>query len=588
MVNEVSREHRQKKPDCQGNLCFDSSSSMQWGFGWRESAKCQICSYVSKRYKLYAEIDTCKRGVKPASVTRGISIALTQTPIASSGVRKICHGGNIPAPSVACLQRTANLVNEVICKENKRDMKRIREELKEINKYRGLPQNVINVQADGMYNNNLYSGVGKTPFQPATQASYTVAETITSKKQIVAAEQVNKLCSKHGFHTQEETECDNKSGPCSATASIETTIGDEYRWAKSCFLDLHHDGLEVKYLTTDADSGAFRAATDLYDNKITSTEPVHQLDTRHLAENHRKQMNSCSRLLNMMPGHNVEYRKYLRNRFALDLSRRCTAEFESVFTKENGDFSKITEKLKYLITAIKRCYAGDHYGCNLHSRVCKGAKNNNWLVNSAFLTKNFKISLNIPDNHDTMLDWIEFRLGEDMLNKTRLNSNTQKVEGTNRAIKKCLPNNTTFPHNCSGRFFSAIHAVNNGPGVSLMKLCTAAECPIPKGSRVARQLLQEQKRAENKKETEKSIEFKLKRSKRKSLMYKLHESTREKNKYVKGQLLKDRINYLSQRRRKQNLNKYEESMPSTSDHGSYTRPFCSRAGKRHGGSCLQT
>ncbi|XP_060557020.1 uncharacterized protein LOC132717547 [Ruditapes philippinarum] len=374
MVNEVSREHRQKKPDCQGNLCFDSSSSMQWGFGWRESAKCQICTYVSKRYKLYAEIDTCKRGVKPASVTRGISIALTQTPIASSGVRKICHGGNIPAPSVACLQRTANLVNEVICKENKRDMKRIREELKEINKYRGLPQNVINVQADGMYNNNLYSGVGKTPFQPATQASYTVAETITSKKQIVAAEQVNKLCSKHGFHTQEETECDNKSGPCSATASIETTIGDEYRWAKSCFLDLHHDGLEVKYLTTDADSGAFRAATDLYDNKITSTEPVHQLDTRHLAENHRKQMNSCSRLLNMMPGHNVEYRKYLRNRFALDLSRRCTAEFESVFTKENGDFSKITEKLKYLVTAIKRCYAGDHYGCNLHSRVCKGAK----------------------------------------------------------------------------------------------------------------------------------------------------------------------------------------------------------------------
>ena len=291
----------------------------------------------------------------------------------------------------------------------------------------------------------------------------------------------------------------------------------------------------------------------------------------------------------MMPGHNGEYRQYLRNRFALDLSRRCSAEFQAVFNREGGNFSKMVEKLKYCVNAIKRCYAGDHFSCQLHSRACKGKADNNWLMNSAFLTKNFKISLSYPENHDTMLDWIEFRLGEDMIEKTRLNSNTQKVEGTNRAIKQSLPKNTTFAHNCSGRLYSAIHAVNNGPGVSIMKLCDAAKCPIPKNSRVAYQLLQEQKRAENKKIRENTINFKLKRAKRKAVMYKLHEQTRENNKYVKAQLLRDRVSFLSQRRRKQqNLARLAEPVASTSDHGSYTRSFCSSAGKRQGGLCVQT
>ena len=31
------------------------------------------------------------------------------------------------------------------------------------------------------YNNNLFSGVGKTPYQPATQCSYNVAENVTIK-----------------------------------------------------------------------------------------------------------------------------------------------------------------------------------------------------------------------------------------------------------------------------------------------------------------------------------------------------------------------------------------------------------------------
>lgn len=64
----------------------------------------------------------------------------------------------------------------------------------------------------GQYNNNLYSGVGKTPFQPVTQASYTVAENVTFKKRIIAAEAINTLCSKHGFHAKHDEPCDRHTG----------------------------------------------------------------------------------------------------------------------------------------------------------------------------------------------------------------------------------------------------------------------------------------------------------------------------------------------------------------------------------------
>ena len=73
-------------------------------------------------------------------------------------------------------------------------MKTRLENLKKINELKGATQNVINVEADGRYNNPIYSGAGKTPFQPGTQCAYTVVENVTSDKQIVALATPNKLC----------------------------------------------------------------------------------------------------------------------------------------------------------------------------------------------------------------------------------------------------------------------------------------------------------------------------------------------------------------------------------------------------------
>ena len=64
-------------------------------------------------------------------------------------------------------------------------MKARRQGLKTINILRGRPAGEISVQSDGIFNNPLYSGIGKTPFQPATQCSYTMVENITPKKMLI-------------------------------------------------------------------------------------------------------------------------------------------------------------------------------------------------------------------------------------------------------------------------------------------------------------------------------------------------------------------------------------------------------------------
>ena len=48
---------------------------------------------------------------------------------------------------------------------------------------------------------------------------------------------------------------------------MEKSIGNEIEWAKKCLLDLKKDNLEPKYITTDPDSSAYRAAIDLHTEK---------------------------------------------------------------------------------------------------------------------------------------------------------------------------------------------------------------------------------------------------------------------------------------------------------------------------------
>ena len=111
---------------------------------------------------------------------------------------------------------------------------------------------------------------------------------------------------------------------------MEQSIGDERQWAKSCLLQLKEDQLQVQYITTDPDTSAFKAAEDLHLANMSSVAPVHQIDTRHLSQNHRKHIKSRRSLLNMMPGVTKRCREKKLNSFTVDLSMRCQSEFQNI------------------------------------------------------------------------------------------------------------------------------------------------------------------------------------------------------------------------------------------------------------------
>ena len=69
---------------------------------------------------------------------------------------------------------------------------------------------------------------------------------------------------------------------CSAKIPMENSIGGNREWAKACLLDLKEDQLQVKYIPTNPDTSAYKAAEQLHLANVTTVEPEHQVDTRHL------------------------------------------------------------------------------------------------------------------------------------------------------------------------------------------------------------------------------------------------------------------------------------------------------------------
>ena len=272
------------------------------------------------------------------------------------------------------------------------------------------------------------------------------------------------------------------------------------------------------------------------------------------------------------------------------MSKRCNAEFQARHRQVEGEITKMTEKLTLSINAIKRCYAADHSRCRQYSAVCKGEKENNWIYKSAYLKHNFKINLNNEQNEETLMQCIEYRLGSDILLKTKLNTNSQKCEATNRCLRRSLPKNTTFGRNFPGRAHSAIHSINNGPGESLRKLCHSAGCPIPPSSKVALAILKEQRHTEMQKKRARSILYKAKRIRKTAELFKLYERDHEKNKYIRSKLVRE-LN--KTKHKKVGVRKPPKtSKPSTSaqDHA-YNRPaqtLASPLKKRQAGRCVAT
>ena len=183
MWNAIFHEHKQQSPNCSGIISWDLRREQ----AWREIAVCSKCSYSSDYFNMYEEEDKEERGRKGAKVNIGLQVGHTHTPISTNSFQELCLRCNIPCPSTTGKQCMANKVAEKIQKASEENLIQQQQKLSEINRLRGNNPNVVNIQADCIYNNVLDSSVGKTPFLPATQCAYTVAKNNTSKHQVIGA-----------------------------------------------------------------------------------------------------------------------------------------------------------------------------------------------------------------------------------------------------------------------------------------------------------------------------------------------------------------------------------------------------------------
>ena len=223
----------------------------------------------------------------------------------------------------------------------------------------------------------------------------------------------------------------------------------------------------------------------LYADSVTSVEHKHLLDTRHVSHKHRKYIKNMSELTIYMPAKFKYEKQKIQDNFSMDLAERCQAEFTQAFNKFPNDTLKFKAALSYTCDAIVNCYHGHHDLCHIYSFVCMKKCNTTWLQRSPFLSKDFTIK-SCDESLNLVRKCVEYRLGPAILERTKMNTNTQKVEATNRSMRRSLPKHLTFSKNFPGRAHSAAHNINNGPGQSIYKLCKVFGSPIPSGTRVSR------------------------------------------------------------------------------------------------------
>ena len=446
LINKAIDGH--KPFSCDGQLLWDKDVEVKWGLCWRMGLRCCKCSYRTGRVKLYYEVPTEGPGQRPATANVALQIGLTQSMISNTSIRQILMSTNIPPPAHSGMQDMANFVGESIVDLNTDDMAKQRGTIKEVLQLRGEGSSSIPVEADGRYNNPLWSGGGKTPFQPSTQTAYTVCENVTKAKKIIGVYTGNKLCQK-GERLRKydkNIKCPNHHGVCTANLAPTDSIGDEQRALRHVIRDIQPD-LEIGAVTADGDSHA---------TKAVSPQTLILRDTRHMGQSLKRQIEKTPFSDIVFPGKNKADRESLKKRFASDLTKRCNGEFHKCFNKNKGNISQIKRDLSYVMDSIIKCYSGDCALCKKYSFICDG-KSEKYL-----LPPNTKLNFTNITDENMLRECLKHRLGSKAIDLTRLNSNTQKCESVNRTYQKTNPKQVTWSRNFPGRIHSAIHLRNNG------------------------------------------------------------------------------------------------------------------------------
>ena len=524
MWNTAIKDHFKLNSQCEGDLIWDDVASKKWGLGWKAVLTCDRCSYKSQQFKLYEEAESAAPGPKAATINLGMQAGIMKQGISNTGIREILTSANIPSPSKSSMQKSANRVGEILIETNEEDLDRQCEELQKLNQVIGKQkEDPIPAETDVTYNNQLFSGVGNTPFQAGTQAITTVSENLTKHKKVIYVGIHSKSCS-----CKITNENDRHKPDCPANLEKDSSIGNEGRYLEEAIETINERGVIIGELTMDGDSSSRLAATNI--QQPHGAQIVPRYCTRHLTRTLEKRTNKTDFSERMFPGRTKEQRKASQNRFVYDLGDRVNAEFNCAHEALKGSVDELNTKLPNVCEAIIDCYRGDCRMCDEHSFVC--TTDHRWPrpyldVNDKYAEKRVFINASREDLNK-LRDVISIRFGKTAVERTSNNCTQNKCESTNRSMKRGLPSQLTFKKNFSARAHVAVHALNNNPGTSIRIMAAAVGSPISKSSSVYKQTERMDADREYDKRYKKSHAYKLRRSKARMQRYQMYDQKKNK------------------------------------------------------------
>ena len=180
------------------------------------------------------------------------------------------------------------------------------------------------------------------------------------------------------------------------------------------------------------------------------------------------------------------------------LSWRQAKQLVEKVTLYAGDIRMITTKMPKIIQATLDCYSGSCQNCHPPTWNCLSWRQAKQLVERSQHLKACGLTLlNMADeDRATLKGLIEMRLGNSALQMTRHRLTTDKNESINRSFSASLPKNVKFSRNAHGRVSSVIDRINYGVGNSMLRKLENVHCPITRGGQVARAVKQIQHEVE--------------------------------------------------------------------------------------------
>lgn len=490
MFNHSINKHQQvMAPSC-ALPQFEVANEMKKGVCWKITLKCQNCSYTSDKFKLYEEVESeGKKGPKFAKPNLGLQVGLQETPISKSQLMVLLACMNCPPPCSSSLQQAANKVGDITSQAAEKDLKQRCNNVKYVNTKRGQKEDAeIPVSIDCRYNSNSI-GAREKMGQNASLAIATLISNQTDKKEILGISIANKLCHKGALQRSKgiKVSCPGHPG-CSATQKAVVPFS-EYQLGKNLGTDLARQGVKVKFCCTDGDG---RSSQGL-DDAMSNCKVERQSDTTHHSQSLYRHILKAKFSDVMFPGDTKAIRRRQQQMFAKDVKIRCRKIFRDMFRTTGGRLAIMQKKMPEAINATIECYGGNCEKCRKHSVVCPGGKKS-WRVKSKCLNGCNASELHPNDDDKALLrTLINFDLGERALVLKRTNSNTNRNEAVNRSLSASLPKNVNFSRNAKARAYASVCRLNKGKGKSVNDNLEVVGCPVSKGGRVAKSLIQIQK-----------------------------------------------------------------------------------------------